>query len=127
MTKRTKMLMLLILQMIASFSFTLSAYEPPFEEIVPTIEGENPSEESLELVVYLNTVTGQITVETNLNQWNKVSIINIDTGVLFSVEIIRSTQNDDYPYCTQAPSFPGNYCILFENESTEVSGYFTIV
>lgn len=121
------MLMLLILQMIASFSFKMNAFEPPIEEILPTIEGENPSEESLDLVVYLNTVTGQITVETNPYQWNTVSIINIDTGCLVSVEMICSTQNEIYMYCTQAPSFPGNYCILFQNDLTKAYGFFQII
>lgn len=118
---------LIILGMIAVPPFTINAKIPPTEENSTLCEEFEPSVITLELEVHLDTLTRQITVETNPNQWNTVTIYNIDTGLLFSVENICSTENDDCQYCTQAPSFPGNYCILFQNDSTKAYGFFQII
>lgn len=118
--------MLLILGMIALFPFPMTAGDPPLEEIDIICEREDPSEELLDLVVYLNTLTGRISVETEINLWLMVFIVNIDTGFVYSIDTIDFTQNNGSVYCAYAPSFPGNYCILFQNESTEAYGYFTI-
>ena len=120
--------MLLILGMIAMFSFPISANIPPLQsEFEFNSENDDPFENCLELEVCLDIFTKQLTVETNPNQWNTVTIYNIDTGLLFSVENICSTENDDCQYCTQAPPFTGNYCILFQNESTKAYGFFQII
>ena len=118
---------LIILGMIAVSPFMIMAEVPPKEEKANAYEEFDPSEITLDLEVCLDTLTKQITVETNPNQWNTVTIYNIDTGLLFSVENICSTENDDCQYCTQAPSFPGNYCILFQNDSTKAYGFFQII
>lgn len=110
------------------FSVPLMADNPLIVEI-PTIaeDNEDPSEDPLDLVVYLNTSTGQITVETYVNQWLWVYIINANTGGVFSVDFIDTTQNNGSIYYTYAPSLPGNYCILFQSASAEAYGYFTII
>lgn len=118
---------LIILGMIAVSPFMIMAEVPPKEEKANAYEEFDPSEITLALEVHLDTLTRQITVETNPYQWNTVTIYNIDTGLLFSVENICSTENDDCQYCTQAPSFPGNYCILFQNDSTKAYGFFQII
>lgn len=123
---KLKMRMLLILGMIALFSFPMAAGDPPFEEIVIISEGDDPSEVPLDLVVYLNTSTGQIAVETYVNQWIWVYIYNTNNGSIYSVDIIDATLNYGSVYYTYAPSLPGNYCILFKSTSAEAYGYFTI-
>lgn len=126
-TKKLLTRTLFILGMIALFAFPVVAGEPPSFEIDVLDNLDDPSVITLDLEVCLDILTKQITVETNPNQWNTVTIYNIDTGLLFSVEIICSTENDDCQYCTQAPSFPGNYCILFQNDSTKAYGFFQII
>lgn len=127
-TKKLLTRTLLILGMIALSSFPITANKPPLRsEFELNSENDDPVENCLDLEVCLDTLTKQITVETNPNQWNTVTIYNIDTGLLFSVENICSTENDDCQYCTQAPSFPGNYCILFQNDSTKAYGFFQII
>ena len=110
------------------FSVPLMADNPLIVEI-PTIteDNEDPSEDPLDLVVYLNTSTGQISVETYVNQWLWVYIINANTGGVYSVDFIDTTQNNGSIYYTYAPSLPGNYCILFQSASAEAYGYFTII
>lgn len=121
-----KMRMLLILGMIALFPFPMTAGDPPLEEIIIISEGDDPSEDPLDLVVYLNTSTGQIAVETYVNQWIWVFIINSNNGSIYSVDVIDTTLNNGSVYYTYAPSLPGNYCILFQSYSAEAYGYFTI-
>lgn len=125
--KMLRLKQLFILEMTL-FSVPLMADNPLIVEI-PTIteDNEDPSEDPLDLVVYLNTSTGQISVETYVNQWLWVYIINANTGGVYSVDFIDTTQNNGSIYYTYAPSLPGNYCILFQSASAEAYGYFTII
>lgn len=118
--------MLFILGIITLCPFPMTAGDPPLEEIDIICEGDNPSEEPLDLVVYLNTSLGQISVETYVNQWIWVYIYNTDSGSIYSVDVIDATLNYGSVYYTSAPSLPGNYCILFQSSSAEAYGYFTI-
>lgn len=126
MKKKIKMRLLLILGMIALFPSPMTAGDPPLEEIVILSEGDDPSDNPLNLVVCINTSTGQISVETFINQWIWVYIYNTSNGSIYSVDVIDATLNNGSVYHTNAPSLPGNYCILFQSTSAEAYGYFTI-
>ena len=96
------------------------------ERIIIHQETEDPLEESLDLVVYYNTTTGQISVETYVNQWIWVFIIDHVTGTVHSVDIIDPSYNYGHTYYTYAPSAPGEYCILFQSNTAEAYGYFSV-
>lgn len=96
------------------------------ERIIIHQETEDPLEESLDLVVYYNTTTGQISVETYVNQWIWVFIIDHVTGTVHSVDIIDPSYNYGHTYYTYAPSTPGEYCILFQSNTAEAYGYFSV-
>jgi len=96
------------------------------ERIIIHQETEDPLEESLDLVVYYNTTTGQISVETYVNQWIWVYIMDAQTGAVFSVDVIDPSYNYGDIYHTYAPSAAGEYCILFQSNSAEAYGYFSV-
>ena len=87
---------------------------------------EDPSEGFLDLIVYLNPATGQISVETFVNQWIWVFILDAQTGAVYSVDVIDPSYNYGDIYHTYAPSVAGEYCILFRSNTAEAYGYFTI-
>lgn len=120
--------LLFLLGMMSNSIFPLLAEVPPTVEI-PTIieESDDPSEDSLELIVSYCPSTGQITIETYVNQWFWVYIINAETGAVCSVDCIDASLNNGWVYHTYAPSLPGNYYILFQSYSQVAYGYFTIV
>lgn len=102
------------------------ADDPLKEIIIQQPEDEDPSEESLNLLVYYNTTTGQISVETYVNQWIWVYIMDAQTGAVYSVDVIDPSYNYGDIYHTYAPSVAGEYCILFRSNTAEAYGYFTI-
>lgn len=120
--------LLFFLGMMANSILPLLAEVPPTVEI-PTIveEHDDPLEESLNLIVSYCSSTGQITIETYVNQWFWVYIINAETGAVCSVDCIDASLDNGWIYHTYAPSLPGNYYILFQSYSQEAYGYFTIV
>lgn len=123
---KLKLRMLLILGMIALFPSSMMAGDPPLEEIVIIPEGDDPLEDQLDLFVYLNVTTGQIYVDTFVNQWIWVYIIDIDTNAIVIYDEIDPAYNYGNTYYTTAPTAPGNYCIYFCSNSAGAYGFFTI-
>lgn len=125
-TNNLELRFLFFLGMIILPSLSLIADDPPTVEIMVLPDGNNPSEEILNLFVFLNTTTGQIYVETDVNQWLWVYIINTDTNAVFFYDVIDPANTNGNTYHTNAPAVPGNYCIFFSSISAEAYGYFSI-
>lgn len=126
MKSKVQLQRLVILGMMALFSIPTRADNPPVVEIDIIIEKEDPMGELPNLIVHLNTSTGQLWVETNVNQWMWVYILDADTGVVYSIDYIDPSLNYGNVYTTNAPSLPGNYCVYFQSGTTIAMGYFTI-
>lgn len=109
------------------FALSAMADDPLKEIIIQQPEDEDPFEESLDLIVYLNPTTGIISVETFANQWIWVFIMDAQTGAIYSVDVIDPSYNYGEIYHTYAPSTAGEYCILFRSDDAEAIGYFSII
>ena len=124
---KMKVIIPFVLGIMALSQITLAAQTPVIIEIdVHPGDPEYPSGELVFLEVYLNTSTGQLSVETNVNQWMWVYILDADTGVVYSIDYIDPSLNYGNVYTTNAPSLPGNYCVYFQSGTTIAMGYFTI-
>lgn len=104
----------------------LFADNPPNTVDRIILEEDDPIEEQFDLVVYLNTATGQISVETYVNQWLWVYIFDVKTNTICSFDVIDPLYNYGNTYHTFAPTTIGNYCILFCSEAAQAWGFFSI-
>ena len=127
-TKQVFLFLVLILLAFSAGATKSRVSDPPLIEEIPLEqEDDDPSEDPLNLVVYLNTAIGQIYVETYVNQWIWVYITNVDTGAIYYWDVIDGSLYNGTIYHTSAPTMPGNYSISFMSNNAEAHGYFSIV
>lgn len=118
---------LFILGMMVLLPVTLLADNPPITAIgIISDEEDDPNVEPLDLLVYLNTTTGQISVETYVNQWLWMYILDVETNTVCSIDVIDPSFDYGNIYHTFAPTTIGNYCIYFCSETAQAWGFFSI-